>query len=106
MSKQLLIGYSDMCQKTSEAVEAARAEHRKELTLLEEDRQDFVSALAESMHEVARPRTKHLDYGAWEDGDEHYDEGGEDDDLGQWYRDETGYPDAAGVVTIAYDERV
>ena len=29
MRKQLSIGYSDMCKKTSEAVETARAEHRK-----------------------------------------------------------------------------
>ena len=32
MRKQLLIGYSDMCKKTSEAVETARAEHRKDIT--------------------------------------------------------------------------
>ena len=35
-----------------------------------------MSARAESMNEVTRLRTKHLDYGEWEDGDEHYDEGG------------------------------
>jgi 16S rRNA (cytosine967-C5)-methyltransferase len=29
MRKQLSIGYSDMCKKTSEAVETARAEHRE-----------------------------------------------------------------------------
>ena len=80
MRKQLSIGYSDMRQRTAEAVETTRAEHRKELTRLEEDRQHLVSALAESMREVTRLRTKHLDYGEWEDGDEHYDEGGEDDD--------------------------
>jgi hypothetical protein len=67
MRKQLSIGYSDMCKKTSEAVETARAEHRKDITRLEEDRQHFVSALAESMNEVARLRTKHRDYGEWED---------------------------------------
>ena len=38
MRKQLSIGYSDMCKKTSEAVETARAEHRKEITRLEEYR--------------------------------------------------------------------
>ena len=65
-----------------------------------------MNALADSMNEVTRLRTKHLDYGEWGDGGEQYDEGGEDDDLGQWYRDETGYPDAAGVGTIDYDERV
>ena len=84
-----------MCKKTSEAVETARAEHRKDITRLEEDRQHFVSALAESMNAATRLRTKHLDFGEWEDGDEQYDEGGEDDDLGQWYSDETGYPDVA-----------
>ena len=47
MRKQLLIGYSDMRQRTAEAVETTRAEHRKEITRLEEDRQHFVSALAE-----------------------------------------------------------
>ena len=35
MKKQLSIGYSDMCKKTSEAVETARAEHRREITRLE-----------------------------------------------------------------------
>ena len=95
-----------MRKNTSEAVETARAKHRKEITRLEEDRQHFVSALAESMNEATRLRTKHRDYGEWEDGDERYDEDGEEDDLGQWYRDETGYPDAAGVGTIDYDERV
>ena len=65
-----------------------------------------MSALVESMNEVTRLRTKHLDYGEWEDGDEHYDECGEDYDLGQWHRDVTRYPDAAGVGTISYDERV
>ena len=104
MRKQLSIGYSDMCQRTVEAVETTRAEHRKELTRLEEDRQHFVSALADSMNEVTRLRTKHLDYSGWEDGDEHYDECGENDDLDQWY--ETGYPDAAGVGTFGYDEGV
>ena len=36
MRKQLSSCYSDMCKKTSEAVETARAEHRKEITRLEE----------------------------------------------------------------------
>ena len=57
------------------------------------------------MNEVTRLRTQHLDYGEWEDGDEHYDDGGENGNLDQWYRDETGYPDAAGVWAIDYDER-
>ena len=35
MRKQLSIGYSDMCKKTSEAVEVARAEYRKDITRLE-----------------------------------------------------------------------
>ena len=35
MRKQLSIGYSDMRQRTAEAVKTARAEHRKELTRLE-----------------------------------------------------------------------
>ena len=52
------------------------------------------------MNEVTRIRTKHPHYGEWEDDGEYYDDGGEDDDLGQWYRDETGYPVAAGVGTI------
>ena len=54
MRKQLSIGYSDMCKKTSEAVEVARAEHRKVITRLEEDRQRFVNELAASMNEVTR----------------------------------------------------
>ena len=95
-----------MRQRTVEAVESTRVEHRKEITRLEEDRQHFVSALAESINEVTRLRTKHLDYGEWEDGDEHYDEGAGNDNLDHWYRDETGYPDAAGVGAFYYDERV
>jgi len=43
MQKQLSIGYSDMCKKTSEAVEVVRAEHRKDISRLEEDRQHFVN---------------------------------------------------------------
>ena len=58
MRKQLSIGYSDMCKKTSEAVETARAEHRKDITRLEEDRQHFVNELAASMNEVTRLRMK------------------------------------------------
>ena len=48
MRKQLSIGYSDMCKKTSEAVETARAEHRKEIARLEDDRPHFVNELAEN----------------------------------------------------------
>ena len=66
MRKQLLIGYADMKQRTVEAVELSRTEHRKELTRLEEDRQHFVGALVDCMNEVTRLRTKHLDYGEWE----------------------------------------
>ena len=36
-----------MRQRTAEAVESTRAEHRKDITRLEEDRQHFLSALAE-----------------------------------------------------------
>ena len=52
------------------------------------------------MNEVTRLRTKHLDYGEWEHENEYYDEGGDHDNLDHWYRNETGYPDAAGVGTI------
>lgn len=52
------------------------------------------------MNEVTRLRTKHLGYGECENEDEHYDEGKYNDNLGQWYRNETGYSDAAGVGTI------
>ena len=62
--------------------------------------------LAESMNEVARLRTKHRDYGEWEDDGELDDGYYEEYELGQWYCDETGYPDAAGVGPIDYDERV
>ena len=46
------VGYSDMRQRTAEAVELSRAEHRKEIIRIEEDREHFVSALAESMNQV------------------------------------------------------
>ena len=36
----------------------------------------------------------------------YYDEGDERDVLDQWYRTDAGYPDAAGVGAIGYDERV
>ena len=39
MRKQLSIGYSDMHQRTVEAVETTRAEQRKDITRLEVDRQ-------------------------------------------------------------------
>ena len=60
------------------------------------------------MKKVTRLRTKHLDYGEWDNEDEHYDEGdGQDyDNLDQWYRDVADFPDAAGVGPIDYDERV
>jgi hypothetical protein len=106
MRKQLSIGYSDMCKKTSEAVEVVRAEHRKDITRLEEDRQHFVNELAASMNEVTRLRVKHHEYGEGEydvdQGEEYY----EPDELDHWYHDETGYPDAAGVGPIDYGERV
>ena len=78
MRKQLSIGYSDMRQRTAEAVELSRTEHRKYIFRLEEDWQHFVSALAESMNEVTRIRTKHLDYGESEndEDEEQYDEQG------------------------------
>ena len=38
--------------------------------------------------------------------DGYYDEGEEHDDLDHWYRTDAGYPDAVGVGTIDYDERV
>ena len=38
--------------------------------------------------------------------DEYYDEGDEHENLDHWYRTDAGYPDAAGVGTIDYDERV
>ena len=62
-----------------------------------------MSALAESMNEVTQLRTKHRDYGEWADEGERDDEYYEEDELGEWYCNETGYPDAAGVGTIDYD---
>ena len=41
-----------------------------------------------------------------ENEDEYYNEGDEHDNLDHWYRTDAGYPDAAGVETIDYDERV
>ncbi len=62
MRKQLSIGYSGVCKKTSEAVETARAEHRKDITRLE-DRQHFVNELAAPINEFTRLRMKHHEYG-------------------------------------------
>ena len=42
MRKQFSIGYSDMRQRTAQAVELSRAEHPKDVTRLEEGRQHFV----------------------------------------------------------------
>ena len=55
-----------MRKYTVEVVELSHAEHRKYVTRLEEDRQHFVSALADSMNQVTRLRSKHLDDGEWE----------------------------------------
>ncbi len=49
MRKQLANGHANMRKRTAEAVELSHAEHRKEVTRLEQDRQHFVSAPAESM---------------------------------------------------------
>ena len=106
MRKQLSIGYSDMCKKTSEAVETARAEHPMDVTRLEEDRQHFVNELAESMNEVTRLLVKHHDYGGEEYDGNQEEEYYEQDELDQWYRDETGYPEVAGIGPIDYGERV
>ena len=95
-----------MCKNTSEAVESARAEHRKDITHLEEDRQHFVNELAESMNEVTRLRVKHHDYGGEEGDGDPEEEYYEEDVLNQWYHDETGYLEAAGVGSIDYGERV
>ena len=54
MRKQLVNSHVDMRKRTSEAVELSLAEHRKEVGRLEEDRQHFVNALAESINEVTR----------------------------------------------------
>ncbi len=58
------------------------------------------------MHEVTRLRNKHLDYGEHEHDEEWYEEGDEQDGWEQWYRTETGHPDAAGVGAFYYCERV
>ncbi len=51
-------------------------------------------------------RMKHHEYGEEEydvdQGEVYY----ESDELDQWYHDETGYPDAAGVGPLDYGERV
>ena len=52
-----------MRRQTAEAVESSLSEHRAEITLLEQDTQHFVNALAESMNEVTRLRSKHPDLG-------------------------------------------
>jgi hypothetical protein len=95
-----------MRKQTSEAVEVARAECRKDITRLEEDRQHFVNELAASMNEVTRLRMKHHEYGEEEYDVDHEEDYYEQDELDQWYHDEAGYPDAAGVGPIDYDERV
>ena len=76
MQQQLVNGHADMRKRTAEAGELSLAEHRAEVTRLEEDRQLFVITLAESMHEVTRLRNKQQDYGEWE-YDEEYDEEGD-----------------------------
>ena len=51
-------------------------------------------------------RSKHLDYGEWENDEGEYEEGEECDDLDQWYRTDAGHPDAVGVGALDFDERV
>jgi len=64
-----------------------RAERDETVARLEADRQPFVKALAESMHEVTQLRNRHGDF-----EEEEYAEQGEHegDGLHRWY-------DAAGV---------
>ena len=93
-----------MRRQTAEVVESSLSEHRAEITRLEQDKQHFVNAFAESMNEVTRMRNKRQDLGEWE-----YDEEYEDCDqynLEHWYEAETGHPEAAGVGDLDYGERV
>ena len=56
------------------------------------------------MNEVTTLRNKYQDWEEWEEGgeEEHEDEG---DELGKWYKDDTGYREAVGV-GLEYSERV
>ena len=81
MRQQLVKGHVDMRRQTAEAVELYCSEHHAEVARLEEDKQHFVNALAESMNEVTRLRSKHQDYGEWEYDEEYKEEGGDDDDF-------------------------
>ena len=82
------------------------AEHSKEVGRLEEDRQHFVNALAESMNEVTRLRNMSFDYGEGEYDEDWYGKGEEHDGLEQRYRTAAGHPDAARVGPLDYGDRV
>jgi hypothetical protein len=106
MRTQLVNCHAEMRKRTAEAVELYIAEHRAQVTCLEEDRQHFATALAKSINETTKLRNKIQDYGEWE-YDEEYDEVDDaHDGLEQWRRTDTGYPDAVGVGDLGYGERV
>jgi hypothetical protein len=56
MRNQLVNGHAEVRRQTAQDVESSIFEHRAEITRLEEDRQQVVNSLADSMNEVARSR--------------------------------------------------
>ena len=76
--------------------------HSAEITSLEQDKQHFLNALAQSMYEVTRLRNKHQDLGEW-DCDEEYEDC-DQYDVEHWYRTETGHPEVAGVRVFSITE--
>ena len=93
-----------MRRQTAEAVEAAVSSRKAEIVRLAGDCRHFLSSLAEVMHEVIALRNKYEDWEDW--GEAKEEEYGEvEGDRSNWYRDETGYLNAAGAV-LDYSERM
>ena len=104
MKNQLVKGYAEMKKQSAEAVEAAVESHRLEIKRLEGDCNHFSASLADAMNEVTTLRNKYQDWEEWEE-EEGQEPEDENDELGKWYKDETGYREAAGV-GLEYSERV
>ena len=96
MKNQLVKGYAEMKKQSAEAVEAAVESHRLEIKRLEGDCNHFSASLADAMNEVTTLRNKYQDWEEWEE-EEGQEPEDENDELGKWYKDETGYREAAGV---------
>ena len=79
MRSQLVKGHAQMKRQTAEAVEAAVASQKSEITGLEGDCQHFSTSRAQVMNEVTALRNKYEDWEEWDEaGEEEYEVEGDE----------------------------